>query len=108
MIVSRMPDGKWVEGVATGSVWSCESPSIGAARMRYFRSGGVSAIEPRPEIETGYYVIPREFTPVGRLVAKAFGTRYYVGQSCGRHPLNHVRSTTNKTCVVCEILKDYL
>lgn len=56
----------------------------------------------------GYYVIPNELVPLTRVSAQCHGTRYYVGSPCKHHPLNNIRSTPNKTCVVCELLKDYL
>ena len=50
-----------------------------------------------------------QFIPVStRVSAQCHGTRYYVGSPCKHHPLNNIRSTSNKTCVVCELLKDYL
>lgn len=108
MIVSRMPDGRWVEGETAGSVWSCDAPSIDAAKKRYERLGlPVNQVSRWPVIQPGMYVTPDEFTPIGRLVAKAYGTRFYIGKACKHHPLNHVRVTGNKNCVVCEILNIY-
>lgn len=45
---------------------------------------------------------------VAQIEQLCHGTRYYVGSPCKHHPLNNIRSTSNKTCVVCELLKDYL
>lgn len=109
MIVSRTADGRWVEGEHDGSVWSCDAPSFGAARMRYMRLGlPINRVSLWPVIQPGMYVTPEEFTPIGRLVAKAYGTRFYIGKACKHHPLNHVRVTGNKNCVVCSILNIYL
>lgn len=108
MIVSRTPDGHWVEGEIPDSTWSCDAPSIGAAKKRYERLGlPVNRVSRWPAIQPGMYVTPEEFTPIGRVVAKAYGCRFYVGKACKHHPLNHVRVTGNKCCVVCEILSIY-
>jgi len=109
MLISRTSAGRWVIGESQDAVWfDTDVPSIEAARMRYFRSGGTSSFSSRPVIEAGFYVVPDEFVPITRVSAQCHGTRYYVGSPCKHHPLNNIRSTSNKTCVVCELLKDYL
>ena len=110
MIVSRLTTGQWVEGVVDDCVWfDTNVPSMEAARKRYSRSGGLPIDNKWPKLEKGMYLIPAdEFVPITRVSAQCHGTRYYVGSPCKHHPLNNIRSTSNKTCVVCELLKDYL
>lgn len=105
MIVSRMPDGRWLVGDYEDSVWWCDAPSTEAARKRYSRSGGEPLDNRWPVLEDGMYLSPDEFVPIGRLVAKAYGTRFYVGKSCKYHENNHIRMTSTKQCTVCRILE---
>lgn len=109
MLISRTSAGRWVIGDHEDAVWSCDAPSVKAAKERYRRARlPVNKPVPWPTIEPGSYVIPNEFTPLTRQVAKLFGARFYVGGPCKHHPLNHVRDAKNKRCVVCAILKIYL
>lgn len=106
MIVSRTADGHWIEGTVEGCTWfDNDVPSIEAARKRYSRSGGLPLDNKWPVLENGLYMIPDEFVPIGRLVAKAYGTRFYVGKSCKYHENNHIRMTSTKQCTICRILE---
>lgn len=82
------------------------SEAIEAARKRYSRSGGAPLDNRWPELEPGLYLIPAdEFVPMTRMVAKLFNTRFYVGNACKYHPLNHIRMTSTRQCTVCRILE---
>ena len=107
MIVSRTTTGKWVEGVFDDCVWfDTDVPSIEAARKRYSRSGGLPIDNKWPKLEKGMYLIPAdEFVPLTRSTAQMFGTRFYVGNACKYHPLNHIRMTSTRQCTVCRILE---
>lgn len=106
MIVSRTTTGQWIEGVVDDPVWfDSDVPSIEAARKRYSRSGGLPLDNRWPKLENGMYLIPDEFTPLTRRVAKLFNTRFYVGNACKYHPLNHIRMTSTRQCTVCRILE---
>ena len=107
MIVSRTTTGKWVEGVFDDCVWfDTDVPSIEAARKRYSRSGGAPLDNRWPELELGLYLIPAdEFVPLTRRIAQLYSTRFYVGNACKYHPLNHIRMTSTRQCTVCRILE---
>ena len=105
MIVSRTKDSHWVEGEHSDAVWSCDAPSIPAAQMRYTRLGGETLDNKWPEIENGLYMTPNEFVPIGRIVARAYGTRFYVGKPCKHHENNNIRMTSTKQCTVCRVLE---
>ena len=107
MIVSRTTTGQWIEGVVDDPVWfDSDVPSIEAARKRYSRSGGLPLDNRWPKLENGMYLIPAdEFVPLTRSTAQMFGTRFYVGNACKYHPLNHIRMTSTRQCTVCRILE---
>lgn len=50
------------------------------------------------------YCIPPAGTlaPYGLKVGRAMGTKFYIGAACAHHPLNHLRRTHSKRCVICE------
>ena len=107
MIVSRLTTGQWIIGEPPGAVWlDTDVPSIEAARKRYSRSGGLPIDNKWPKLEKGMYLIPAdEFVPLTRRIAQVYGTRFYVGNACKYHPLNHIRMTSTKNCCVCRILE---
>lgn len=50
---------------------------------------------------TWQYASPDELVPYGRGVAQIMGTMFFIGSACKRHPLNHIRYTRGRDCVVC-------
>ena len=107
MIVSRLTTGRWVIGESPDAVWfDTDVPSIEAARKRYSRSGGLPIDNKWPKLEKGMYLVPAdEFVPLTRRTAQLYGTRFYVGNACKYHPLNHIRMTSTRQCTVCRILE---
>lgn len=106
--VSRLPDASWVLGEHPDAVWAYHtngSKPIVAAKAAYRNLKGKQPRRSWPPIEPGLYVMPDELVPVGRATARLMGTRFYVGKACPHHPLNHIRSVGNMSCVVCEILR---
>lgn len=121
--ISFMPDGKILEGYVEGNIYFEEAISkVGffaaakAAKKRFYRlfpDFGVTRVF-RKKLNFAndsvftkgndlLYFIPNEgeVVPYGIEIARVMGTLFYVGKPCKHHPLNNIKYTKSKHCVLC-------
>ncbi len=121
--ISFMPDGKILEGYVGGNIYFEEAISkVGffaaakAAKKRFYRlfpDFGITRVF-RKKLNFAndsvftkgnelLYFIPNEgeVVPYGIEIARVIGTLFYVGGPCKKHPLNNIKYTKNKHCVLC-------
>lgn len=107
--VSMVKRGDWRIGIVFGAEYVTtvrskgESEAIRAARAKRRKEQSTRFNGDGANIDPSWqYCLPDELVPIGRNVARAMGTAYYVGGPCKVHPLNHVRYTCNKGCAICD------
>ena len=109
--VSMVKRGDWRIGIVLGAEYATrvkstsETAAIRAAKNKRLREqqtrykGGVDGkanIDP-----TWRYCLPDELVPKGKRTAEIMGAAFFVGSACSKHPLNHVRYTSDKSCPIC-------
>ena len=110
--VSMVKRGDWRIGIVFGAEYvttvrsADEQKAIKAAQAKRRREQTlrfIGGVDGRANIDpTWQFCLPDELVPIGRQVALALGTTFFVGRGCQNHPLNHVRYTANRCCAICE------